>query len=173
MSENVHYHSWPIDRDFTFKEWCDYLHDRDQRGESASEVVAEFGGWKFNVHGVCLNRRCVLQKFIGRTGGQFAVKVYQAPKGHILGAPLAWYFDAYYSDGTSGGSAGWGEVGGNEDDAVAAGLEKVIEKFERSIKWYQSGGKDEERYPGRVQICKAGIKLARDEIVNRSQLTLF
>lgn len=81
MKEKVHVHSWPLDRDFTFNEWCDYLHDRDQRGESKSEVVAEFGGWKFNVNGVCINRRCVVQKFINRSGAKFEVETFQAPAG--------------------------------------------------------------------------------------------
>lgn len=173
MKEKVHVHSWPIDRDFTFKEWCDYLNDRDHRGESASEVVAEFGGWKFNVHGVCLNRRCVLQKFIGRTGGQFSVEVYQAPKGRKIGEPLMWNYTTSYSDGIVGGGGGYAEIDGDEDEAIIKGLEDIIKRYERSIERYTSSGIDERYYHERKSVCRSAIAAAREEIEKRKQLTLF
>ena len=170
MSENVHYHSWPLDRSFTFAEWCDYL--KAHEGDS-SQVVATFGDWKFNVHGVCLNRRLAVRKFINRTGAEFSVETFQSPAGRKLGNPLAWNFSAHYSDGTGGGSAGWGEVTGDENDAIKAGLEKVAEAYDRSVRWYQAGGKAEEHYPGRVKICQQGAMMARTEILDRCQMTLF
>lgn len=162
--ERVHVYSWPIARAFTFSELCDYLNSHK---EDSSAAIAEFGGWKFNVHGVCLNRKIAVKEYIGRTGGEFRVEVYQAPKGHVLGAPLAWYFDADYSDGRVGGTAGFGEVDGDETDAIIAGLERVIMSFEKSRKWYG------DRQGERQEVCRAGERMAREEIDKRRELTLF
>lgn len=80
-----------------------------------------------------------------------------------------WNFSAYYTDGISGGTAGWGEVEGNEDDAVIAALEAVIRKFEKLIEW--NGNRAE--YKSRNEHSREAIQRARELINDRRQLTLF
>lgn len=166
MSKRIHVHSWPIDRAFTFEEWCDYLKAHE---DDSDQAVAEFGGWKFNVHGACLNKKEVFREYIGRTGAKFEVDVYQAPRGEKLDEPLVWNFSAYYTDGISGGTAGRGEVNGNEDDAVIAGLEAVIRQFKKLIEW--NGNRAE--YKSRNEHSREAIQRARELINDRRQLTLF
>ena len=131
MTRKIHYHSWPIDRAFTFTEWCDYL---DTHKDDTDRTVATFNGWKFNIHGVCINRRCAVQKFINRPGAKFEVETFQAPAGRKHDNPLAWNYTAYYSDGTSGGSAGWGEVAGDETKNEAI-REKLVNYIKEHPQW--------------------------------------
>lgn len=163
MEERVHVSSWPIGRDFTFGEWCDYLK---AHPNSASEPVADFDGWKFNVHGVCVNRATPVKMQVG--GASFDVQLYKAPRGRKLGEPLAWNFSVGYSDGIGGGSGGFDEVEGDDRDAIVAGLHKVIQRFEQSAEWNRRAG-----YDGRVAACQRAIEAARQEIEKRQQLTLF
>jgi len=63
MSERVHMTA-PDGRTFTFKEWCEYLkqpgHDVDSEYVGADGKVFEVGGFRFNVHGHCLNAHKIM-----------------------------------------------------------------------------------------------------------------
>ena len=165
QGERVHVYSWPIARAFTFKEWCDYLKAHE---DDVSKVVAEFGGWKFNVHGVCLNRKTAVKEYISHTGAKFQIDVYQTPKGYILGAPLVWNYAASYSVPNGGGTAGWGEVDGNEEDAVIEGLEKVSKTFFLDAEWYRKAGRTSDE-----MACRDAGNRALEEIDKCRELTLF
>ena len=163
--ERVHVYSWPIARAFTFSEWCDYL---DSHKEDSSAAIAEFGGWKFNVHGACLNRKIAVKEYIGRTGAKFQIDVYQTPKGRILGAPLVWNYATSYSVPNGGGTAGCGEVDGDEEDAVIEGLKKVSQTFSRDAEWYRKAGRTSDE-----MACKEAGNKAQEEIYKFRELTLF
>lgn len=64
MSERVHMTA-PDGRTFTFKEWCEYLkqpgHDVDSEYVGADGKVFEVGGFRFNVHGHCLNAHKIME----------------------------------------------------------------------------------------------------------------
>ena len=161
MEERVHVSSWPIGRDFTFSEWCDYLK---AHPNSSSEPVAEFDGWKFNVHGVCVNRATPVKVQAG--GATFDVQLYKAPRGRKLGEPLTWNWSGWYDTGQGGGTLRGGEVKGDEREAILAGLRDVVRMYEGNFDYYKNN-------PSQQAVCRRMVARAQQEIENRTQLSLF
>lgn len=162
MSERVHFHSWTLDRAFTFGEWCDYLKEHP---DSTSETVLTINGFEFNVHGYCRNKQTAVRKELPGGRQWFEVKVYQAPQGKEPGNPLVWHYDNGYTLQNCGGSGGSGEAE-TRDGAVEAGLRKIIEQLERQADWY-------DRKTGEAKNREALVRMAREEIFDRAQPKLF
>lgn len=156
------YWSWPLNKDFTFEEWCAYLK---AYPDSSSEPVLTINGFEFNVHGYCRNKQMAVRKELPGGRQWFEVKVYQAPRGEEPGGPLVWRYDNSYILQNCGGSGGYGEAETREG-AVEAGLRKIIEQLERQADWYGRGTSD-------AKNAEALVRLAREEIFDRAQPKLF
>lgn len=76
MTDKVHVHSEALGRDFTFKEWCDYLKEHPN---ASSIPVVECGLFQFNVLDVCLNPQEPISE--SERGWGFKVQVAQSPNG--------------------------------------------------------------------------------------------
>lgn len=122
MTERVHYHSWPLDRAFTFKEWCDYLHEHP---DSIDEPVYEEEGFVFNVHGACLNPHKV----------------------HVAINPQCYYdLRTFIKQGNwnfglfsiNSGAHGFGPVEGGEQDAIRAGYAAALVSIRKSLEWAET-----------------------------------
>lgn len=162
MSERVHFHSWTLDRAFTFGEWCDYLK---AHPDSTSETVLTINGFEFNVHGYCRNKLVAVRKELPGGRQWFKVEIYQAPRGNRPGEPLTWHYSNDYTLQNCGGSGGYGEAE-TRDGAIEAGLRKIIEQLERDADWYG-------RKTGEAKNCETLVRMAREEIYDRAQPKLF
>ena len=156
------YWSWPLNKDFTFEEWCAYLK---AHPESSSEPVLTINGFEFNVHGYCRNKQMAVRKELPGGRQWFEVEVYQAPRGKEPGEPLTWHYSNDYTLQNCGGSGGFGEAE-TRDGAIEAGLRKIIEHLERAADWHG-------RNTGEAKNCEALVRMAREEIYDLAQPKLF
>lgn len=176
MSERVHMTA-PDGRTFTFEEWCEYLkqpgHSVEDEYIGADGKVFEVGGFRFNVHGHCLNPHRIM---VGDHEVGFELLTYQewGPDRR----PIWWY--QAYSYGMTGAN-GYGYVEGDETDAIVEGLRKAIRGMEERADWLERNIEAEREwgqerhmgYESDLARCRKGIALAREEYDKRVQLSLF
>lgn len=178
MSKRVHMTA-PDGRTFTFEEWCDYL-DKYKDFEDTQEAyvgmdgkVFEIDGFRFNVHGHCLNSHMIM---VGDHEVGFEIHTFRKWICLLDRRPVWWYH--IYGFGMTGAS-GYGWVYGDEDDAIREGIKKAIKGMKEREKWYKDAlDKWEEDdhnmgYAASLARCRKGIAQAREEYDKRCQLTLF
>ena len=176
----------PDGRTFTFEEWCAYLNDEDDHDVNDPYIgmdgkVFEIDGFRYNVHGHCLNPH----KFrVGPPGDRVAgilcyydVRTYRNWKSLEDRRPV-WYADTFEMNC---GAHAYGFVEGDEYDAILECLRQARKNIIRNIEWNDraienhklSGDPTPCTYSGDKMRSQAILKLTDMELEKRMQLSLF
>ena len=164
MAERIHAYCWPLGRTFTFAEWCAYL--REHPGSSEEPVATLGNGWKFNIHGCCINREQAVE-VKGAEGDYVRLRLCQEWRDHTgADRTLVWDICADMSVGT------WGYCGGCAPDTR---LEDRDAAVVAALRWCRARLRDmQERsgepYTSRYATMLAGIEA---ELEDKMQLKLF
>lgn len=187
MVERVHMTA-PDGRTFTFQEWCSYLkepgHDTGDPYRTITGEIFEVDGFRFNVHGYCLNAHKLRIAPAGeRIDGHLCyceIRTYRR-KVSIQDRRIVWWYQSF-EIGCSCHAYGHLSPDGPDDesDAILAALRSCIGALDRGVEWYdraievsiinESG---DTTYPSSRRRCLKMKELILQEIDNRTQLTLF
>lgn len=187
MSERVHMVA-PDGRTFTFDEWCQYLkepgHDTGEPYRTPTGEIFEVDGFRFNVHGCCLNpHKFRLAPPGERMDGCLCYCDFRTYRKSVSRQDrrIVWWFSTF--DMNCSCSA-YGHLDpddrDDENDCILTGLRKCIESIDNGVAWYDAAIENAKRndcgdttYPPSRRRALKMKALILDEIDKRTQLTLF
>lgn len=181
MEERIHMVA-PDGRIFNFKEWCDYLRDHPESGREPyvgeDGKIYEIDGFRFNVHGVCINPKQI--RIEVDFGTYVEIRTYRN-KFSREDPRIVWWCNIYSSNGAVEGftRSRYLEVD-QEDDAILESLRQARAAQIGKIEWYESAKEKAEKngvsdsgYQRRIDTYKKMQGVIERELDNRMQLSLF
>lgn len=157
MEDRIYHTIQCINKQFTFKEWCEWCNDKHSKGFLTNYIVYEFNGYEFNDCDVCLNPSTIT------IYGEVAIKYAQCNENE-------WCSGFNTISGCS--PCSWSSRFATKEEAIDNAF-KVLQKWiEGSVKWYEAMGKD---YASALRESRSALNAIKQEYGKRKfrQLTLF
>lgn len=172
------FYSWPLDREFNFTQWGEYLKEHP---DETAETALEYHGFRFNPNGYCLNPHVItIGDKMGRPGNYVDIRTFITPlppvtKGWKTRKDLpCWNFSIFAINNAANG---FGNPFATEDGAIDAALEACAKHLKSKIGWYdqclKNGNTENMGYEASRKRNADILKLVKQFILDRKQLTLF
>ena len=178
----------PDGRTFSFDEWCAYMkepgHTVDDEYVGTDGKVFDVDGFRFNVHGSCLNPHVLLiapeGKRLGGTLCYIELRTFRNWRNRSAGErEPVWYV---YSFSISAPQIPLLRMApeDTEQDAIVTGLRHLRARAEQGIKWVKEclesakrNGITDTTYGGELTRYKYFLRLIDEQLEEKVQLTLF